>query len=353
MNQWWYDEGRAILAMVVVQSIYAGVAIFSKQALREGFNPRVIVVYRQGIAFLVLFPASILLNRGKINHLALGMKGFTLVFITALFGTTVSQNCYFQGLQLSSSSMTTAMLNLIPGVTFLISLFLGLEKLELRSLRSMAKVFGTLICIAGAMCMALYKGSAILLSSKQNLLLGCMFLFGTDICWSLWLILQGIICKRRYLDPLSLSVWITFLATILSAIFTLCIDRNLNIWKINTRNQLIACLFVGIFGSGATFYLQAWTIERRGALFSALFNPLATIIATTITFLFLHENIYVGSLVGAFVAIVGLYIVLWGKAEDYGTKTKLDQKDDSIEQVDDGQSDLHEPLLPGTREVDV
>lgn len=121
MNQWWYDEGRAILAMVVVQSIYAGVAIFSKQALREGFNPRVIVVYRQGIAFLVLFPASILLNRsiiyislffllslpslsvcvcvcfsivlkvdfvcrGKINHLALGGKGFTLVFITALFG---------------------------------------------------------------------------------------------------------------------------------------------------------------------------------------------------------------------------------------------------------------------------
>ncbi|KAH7663422.1 WAT1-related protein [Dioscorea alata] len=109
----------------------------------------------------------------------------------------------------------------------------------------------------------------------------------------------------------------------------------------------------GIFGSGATFYLQAWTIERRGALFSALFNPLATIIATTITFLFLHENIYVGSLVGAFVVIVGLYIVLWGKAEDYGTKTKLDQKDDSIEQVDAGQSDLHEPLLPGTREVDV
>ncbi|XP_039130093.1 WAT1-related protein At4g28040-like isoform X2 [Dioscorea cayenensis subsp. rotundata] len=299
MNQWWYDEGRAILAMVVVQSIYAGVAIFSKQALREGFNPRVIVVYRQGIAFLVLFPASILLNRGKINHLALGGKGFTLVFITALFGTTVSQNCYFQGLQLSSSSMTTAMLNLIPGVTFLISLFLGLEKLELRSLRSMAKIFGTLICIGGAMCMALYKGSAILLSSpEQNLVLGCIFLFGTDICWSLWLILQG------------------------------------------------------IFGSGTTFYLQAWTIERRGALFSALFNPLATIIATTITFLILHENLYVGSLVGAFVVIVGLYIVLWGKAEDYGTKTKLDQKDDSIEQVD-GQSDLHEPLLPGTREVDV
>ncbi|KAM0943369.1 putative EamA domain-containing protein [Dioscorea sansibarensis] len=351
MRQWWYDEGKAILAMVVVQSIYAGLAIFAKQALREGFNPMVFVVYRQGIAFLVLFPASILLNRGKINHLALGVKGFSLVFITALFGTTVSQNCYFQGLNLSSSSMTTAMLNLIPGVTFLMSLFLGLEKLNLSSLRSIAKIFGTLICMAGAMCMALYKGSPIRQSSEQNFILGCIFLLGTDICWSLWLILQVIICKR-YLDPLSLSVWISFLATILASIFTLLVERNLNIWKIKTQTQLIACLFAGIFGSATTFYLQAWTIERRGPLFSALFNPLATVIATTFTFLILRENLYVGSLVGAIVVIFGLYIVLWGKAADYGTKTKLDQKDDSIQQVD-VQSDLHEPLVSGTRGVDV
>ena len=57
-------------------------------------------------------------------------------------------------------------------------------------------------------------------------------------------------------------------------------------------------------------------------------------------------------MVGAIVVIFGLYIVLWGKAADYGTKTKLDQKDDSIGQVD-VQSDLHEPLVSGTRGVDV
>ena len=61
---------------------------------------------------------------------------------------------------------------------------------------------------------------------------------------------------------------------------------------------------------------------------------------------------WICSLVGAIVVIFGLYIVLWGKAADYGTKTKLGQKDDSIEQVD-VQSDLHEPLVSGTRGVDV
>ncbi|XP_039130000.1 WAT1-related protein At4g28040-like isoform X2 [Dioscorea cayenensis subsp. rotundata] len=314
MRQCSYDGGKAILAMVMVQSIYAAITILTKQALREGFNVMVFVAYKQGLAFLILFTASILLNRGKINHLALGVKGFSWVFVAAIFCTTITQFCYYQGLNLTSSSMATAMLNLIPGVTFLISLLFGLEKLKLRSLRSMAKIFGTLICIAGAMCMALYKGSPILQSSKQNFMLGCILLFANIIGWSSWLILQDIIC-RHYLDPLSVTVW-------------------------------------GIFGTTVTYYLQAWIIAARGPLFSAVFNPLTTVITTTFTFLLLHENLYVGSLVGAIAVIVGLYIVLWGKGADYGTKTKLDQKDDSIEEAD-VQSDLHEPLVSSTRGVDV
>ncbi|XP_039129999.1 WAT1-related protein At4g28040-like isoform X1 [Dioscorea cayenensis subsp. rotundata] len=351
MRQCSYDGGKAILAMVMVQSIYAAITILTKQALREGFNVMVFVAYKQGLAFLILFTASILLNRGKINHLALGVKGFSWVFVAAIFCTTITQFCYYQGLNLTSSSMATAMLNLIPGVTFLISLLFGLEKLKLRSLRSMAKIFGTLICIAGAMCMALYKGSPILQSSKQNFMLGCILLFANIIGWSSWLILQDIIC-RHYLDPLSVTVWVSFLAAISSAILTWFIDQNLNIWKIRTESQLIACLFSGIFGTTVTYYLQAWIIAARGPLFSAVFNPLTTVITTTFTFLLLHENLYVGSLVGAIAVIVGLYIVLWGKGADYGTKTKLDQKDDSIEEAD-VQSDLHEPLVSSTRGVDV
>ncbi|KAH7674892.1 WAT1-related protein [Dioscorea alata] len=351
MRLCWYDGGKAILAMVVVQSIYAAMTILTKQAFREGFNVMVFVVYKQGLAFLVLFPASILLNRGKIKNLALGLKGFLWVFVTAVFCTTVTQFCYYQGLNLTSSSMATTMLNLIPGVTFLLSLLLGLEKLKRRSLRSMAKIFGTLICIAGAMCMVLYKGSSILLSSEQNLMLGSILLFGTVIGLSFYLILQVILCKH-YLDPLSLSVWLSFLAAISSAILTGFIYQNLNIWKIRTQTQLISCLFGGIIETAVPYYLLAWTLATRGPLFAVLFNPLNTVITTTFTFLVLGENLYVGSLVGAIAAIVGLYIVLWGKAEDYGTKTELDQMDDSIEQVD-GESDLHEPLVSGTRGVDV
>ncbi|KAJ0965720.1 hypothetical protein J5N97_026858 [Dioscorea zingiberensis] len=88
----------------------------------------VFVVYRQAIATLVLFPASILLKGGKMDHLALGVKGFSLVFLTALIGPTLSQYFVLQGLDMTSVSVATAMVNLVPAMTFFMTVFLGLEK---------------------------------------------------------------------------------------------------------------------------------------------------------------------------------------------------------------------------------
>lgn len=50
----------------------------------------------------------------------------------------------------------------------------------------------------------------------------------------------------------------------------------------------------GIVGSGISIFVQAWVIERRGPVFSAMFNPLNTVIVTIIASIFLQEQIYVG-----------------------------------------------------------
>jgi hypothetical protein len=76
------------------------------------------------------------------------------------------------------------------------------EKLEFGSLRSIAKIVGTILCVSGAVSMALLRGpkllnaeltlpaNAVFGSGGENWLLGCLFLFGSCCCWSLWLILQ-------------------------------------------------------------------------------------------------------------------------------------------------------------------
>jgi TctA family transporter len=56
----------------------------------------------------------------------------------------------------------------------------------------------------------------------------------------------------------------------------------------------------GAFGSGVTFYLQSWCITMRGPLYSAMFNPLCTVITTVLATLILHEQPHTGRFVSVF-----------------------------------------------------
>jgi hypothetical protein len=49
--------------MVVVQSIYAAMALWAKAMFSGGMSPMVFVVYRQTIATVVLVPIALLANR--------------------------------------------------------------------------------------------------------------------------------------------------------------------------------------------------------------------------------------------------------------------------------------------------
>ena len=57
------DGLKEMVAMVVVQSILASMAIFAKEVFTEGMSIIVFIVYRQTIASLLLISTSIIVNR--------------------------------------------------------------------------------------------------------------------------------------------------------------------------------------------------------------------------------------------------------------------------------------------------
>jgi hypothetical protein len=79
-----------------------------------------------------------------------------------------------------------------------------MEKVNIQSLRTIAKIIGTVICVSGAVSIALLKGPKLLnaekipskstkdtiLRSDDNWLLGCLFLLGSNVAYSIWIILQ-------------------------------------------------------------------------------------------------------------------------------------------------------------------
>ncbi|KAM7268422.1 hypothetical protein ACFE04_010588 [Oxalis oulophora] len=341
------------MAMIGIQFSSSVVALFCRAALIQGMNPRVFIVYRQATATLVIAPIAFF-TRNKSSSCKIGLRSFSLIFLASLIGVTLNQNAYFEGLYLSSSSLASAMFNLVPAVTFIMAASVGLEKINIRSLRSNAKILGTVLCVTGAVAMVLLRGPKLLNSEfqtvaaqslfglgRENWFLGCLFLFASVCCWSLWLILQVPVSKS-YPDHLSLSAWMCFLATLQSTTFALFLEKDPGAWYLNSKIEIFSVVFAGIFGSGLQFFGQAWCISLRGPLFSAMFNPLATVIVTILAAIFLHEEIYIGSLIGAVGVVIGLYIVLWGKARDYVRNEIEDEHRCSQKK---STSDLEESLL--------
>lgn len=165
-----------------------------------------------------------------------------------------------------------------------------LEKVDIRSLRSVAKIAGTAICLAGAAFMAFFKGpgllGAALLSatsdSDKDWVKGGIYLVGNAICVSIWYILQVQqlmilrwqdhswqdsfdtsslwlrvdewfqvpVCKS-YLDPLSLATWMCFLATLQCAAMALFLEPNyLEIWKLTSFWEF-PCILYGVSSPGS------------------------------------------------------------------------------------------------------
>ncbi|CAI9098641.1 OLC1v1035321C1 [Oldenlandia corymbosa var. corymbosa] len=357
------ENQKPVIVMLMLQFLYSAVTLFTRATFVHGMSPRVFVVYRQGLAFLLIAPIAFL--RKGTSGCSLGLKNFGLIFLISLIGITINQNIYFEGLYLSSSSIASAMGNILPAITFLMAYSLGLERVNFKSVRSIAKIFGTIVCVTGAISMVLLKGPKLLnmefnprhmLFSKggETWLLGCFLIFTSNFCWSLWLILQVPVSKS-YPDHICLTAWMCLFGSMQSGVVSFFLEKDLDAWKINSPLQLGCLLFTAAAGA-TSFFAQAWCIERRGPLFSAMFNPLNTVIVTFLATTFVHEEMYLGSLIGAIAVIFGLYVVLWGKAQDQveidaEKKPEEAKKCNSASCIDESVEktsyaiDLEEPLL--------
>ena len=85
-----------------------------------------------------------------------------------------------------------------------------------------------------------------------------------------------------------------FLSTAQMALLNSFVLPGLDAWKIHSLFELMGCIFAGAVGSGVTFYLQSWCITVRGPLYSAMFNPLCTVVTTVLATVILHEQPHIG-----------------------------------------------------------
>ncbi|CAK9313488.1 unnamed protein product [Citrullus colocynthis] len=338
---------KPYIAMLFVQCVYSGMALFSKAAISQGMNPTVFVFYRQAFATVAMAPLVFLLERKK--GLPLSFKFLSKVFLVSLVGITLSLNLYYIAISHTSATFAAATTNTIPAITLLLALLFGYESICIRKFEGMAKLMGAVIGFSGALVFALVKGppmkfmnwypqtnnnnnsTSFQAYSTLEWIKGSFSMLSANIAWSLWLILQGSIVKE-YPAKLRITTLQCFFSLIQSALWALAMERNPQAWKLGWNLQLFSVAYCGVIVTGMTYWLQIWSVEKKGPVFTAMFTPLALIITAIFSALLWKETLHWGSLGGGILLVMGLYFVLWGKKreEEQQQQQRHDTKEETI-----------------------
>ncbi|XP_020248870.1 WAT1-related protein At4g08290-like isoform X5 [Asparagus officinalis] len=280
-----YKRLKAHLLMTLAQIGYTLLYFITEASFNRGMNPHVYITYRHVVGGFVMLPFAYFLERRMRPKLTWAL--FWEIFVLSL---------------------------------------LGLEKLDFKSPRGIAKIVGTLVSLAGVTIMTLYKGPAVknlweaLIHIQgsvvhESWVKGSILTVVSCITWSIWYIMQAVTLKR-YPAQLSLTTWMNFVGGAQSAVFTVCVAHKPADWALRLDINLWSILYGGVVCSGLIIFIQLWCTKEKGPVFVTMFNPVATILVAVLAYVIFGEKLYTGSITGGVIVIIGLYLVLWGKEKD-------------------------------------
>ncbi|KAM0850701.1 hypothetical protein ACQ4PT_052917 [Festuca glaucescens] len=358
MEQW-----MPTAAMVVTNIVIAVMTALLKQALNQGMNRLVLITFRQMLATVFLGPIAYFKERKRRPKFT--AEVFVYMFLSGILGPVLLQYTLFVGLEYTTATFAATFSNLLPVVTFLISLAFGYEALEVRSKSGSAKISGTLVSLTGAMLLTFYKGPSLthhhLASSPSSTpvvvssdvddhghasavrwVLGSVSMLANVVGFAVWLLLQRLL-MRRYPAVYSATALMSLLSFVQAGALALSTQPStVEMWKLRGTVEIAAVVYCGVVASGIGYLLLTYCVEKRGPVFTAAFSPLSQMFVAGIDLFFLHEPLYLGSVLGSVLVIMGLYLVLWGKREEAAAAASAAPVKPVPVQVAAGQGDVAE-----------
>ncbi|XP_022999562.1 WAT1-related protein At1g09380-like [Cucurbita maxima] len=338
----------AIMGMVILQFCYAGLSITSKLAMQSGMSPLVLLTYRQFFGTLAIAPFAFFTERKTRPKITFPV--LVQIFICSLSGATANQIFFFVGLKCTNPTVSSAMANVLPAATFILAVVFRQESVRIKTKPGFAKVMGTIVCICGAMLLSFYHGHTIGLGEskihwpyverimsktnptnrQENRTLGSVLLLCSSFSWALWFVIQARL-SVKFKAPYTSTTLLCFMAFFQCGLIAVISEHNVAAWSLNSPIRLISALYTGIVCSGLTFSITSWIIQRKGPLYVSIFTPLLLIIVAIFSWTLLHEQLYIGTVLGSILIIIGLYGVLWGKSKEMKV-----EEEDKVEKATNG-----------------
>ncbi|XP_071704058.1 WAT1-related protein At5g40240-like, partial [Rutidosis leptorrhynchoides] len=332
------DDVMPFVVMLMITCLDMSVLTIVKAAMNGGMNKFIMtsivyIVYHDALGTLILLPFLILhIYRNVVPQLT--SRLLFRFFILGLLGIFLYQVLAYQGIYYSSPIMASAISNLMPANTFLIALIFSMEKIDIRSSSSLAKLLGTIVAISGAMVFTFYQGPEIfktiqsnpdspnrlVLSQSSDWVFGGLILVIGGIVGALWNVLQTA-TAREYPDQRTMVFLFCLFGTIQCIVISPFLERDPSAWVLQPGIGMIAVVFGAVFSVAFRSTAITWCLPKKGPVFVAMFSPLSIVIAVIMGVTFLGDSLHLGSAIGATIVAAGFYTVMWGQAKPRKRRT--------------------------------
>ncbi|XP_051190370.1 WAT1-related protein At5g64700 [Lolium perenne] len=320
-------EWRPALFMVLVQIFTSGQVLLTKVVVDGGSFVWTLLAYRFFLGAILALPLAMFFEKGKLKELKL--KAFIWIFTSALVGFTIP-GLYYIALGDTSPGYAINFYNIIPIATFILAVLFRKEPLHMRSLVGNIKIAGTLVCVGGTLVISLYKGKELHLwptnivgyHPKQagtafghHHVRGTVLLITTCLGIAIWYTMQA-----QMLKVFPYKYWSTvcscFVGSIQMAVVGIILNRQKATWELKWNMSLLTIVYSAILNTTAKFVMISWVVTQRGPTYPSMFGAVSVFFTTVLDSLLLGHDLSVGSILGIFMILAGLYLFLWGKRKE-------------------------------------
>uniref|UniRef100_A0A7N2MTS0 EamA domain-containing protein n=1 Tax=Quercus lobata TaxID=97700 RepID=A0A7N2MTS0_QUELO len=267
------------------------------------------------------------------NRPPFSIKILCYAFLLGLLQISLSQVLFTMSLQFVASTYQSVGLNLIPSLVFVMALIFHQEKLKCWSINGQAKIWGLALTAAGALVVLLWKGPVVLnsmfnIQATSDVFTGSIMIIVGVLAKSFSNILVGHVIQFCPAE-LSLTAMMSLFGTIQTAVVSAFVI-SWSSWDLKWEKGLVlvTILLGGIVVTGLSYYVMTWSIKKKGPVFTSAFDPLLVVFSFFLQTFVLGNSAYLGSIVGAVLVILGLYLILWAKNNDMDNKGIV--TDDSV-----------------------